>query len=217
MRSSSTASRSSAIWIPLADGDGIATPVMKQSGRRKVPGRVPGWVLRRFLDRVPRGLGDVPPPRRRGPPDVPAGQLLGLPPRVLLGPMIVPAGRIPVAEACPAARFVRNVVLEVGVEGDLVLPTVDGQCPGAGAAGRAVAAGPGEREGGSGSVAFPASGVPGAALWYWPGAGMPVGVPVPVGRRHAPGRLRVRSGGVGQVAGQPGVDGIWRCGRGRRW
>jgi hypothetical protein len=58
--------------------------------------------------------GGVLPSGGRGPPDVPAGELFGLPPRVLLHPVVVPALRVPIAQAGPAARFVRGVVLEVG-------------------------------------------------------------------------------------------------------
>ena len=40
-----------------------------------------------------------------------------------------------------------------------------------------------------------------------PGAPVPCRVPLLVGYRHAPGRLRVRRRRAGQVPGQPGVDG----------
>ena len=56
------------------------------------PSPSPGWVRGDpGLDRVPGRLGGVLPPRRRGPPDVPAGELVGLPPRVLLHPVVMPA------------------------------------------------------------------------------------------------------------------------------
>src|SRR6185437_14587058 len=37
--------------------------------------------------------------------------------------------------------------------------------------------------------------------------GVPGGVPVVVGQRHAPGRRRAGGGGIGEVPGDPGVDG----------
>ena len=57
------------------------------------------------------------PSRRRGPPDVSARELFGLPPRVLLGPVIMTAGRIAVAQAAATACLVRNVVLEIAPPG----------------------------------------------------------------------------------------------------
>src|ERR1700735_2466314 len=53
------------------------------------------------LDGIPGGLGDVLPSRRRGPPDVSARKLRGVPQRVLLHPVVVAAGRVPVAQAGP--------------------------------------------------------------------------------------------------------------------
>jgi hypothetical protein len=106
-----------------------------------------------------------------------------------------------------------------GAEGDEVLPAVDGEGPGAGAAGRTVAAGAGEAEGGlrpvpvPGGSRKPGAAVPGAfpvalaALGLRSGAGVPGGVPVVVSGGHAPGGLRVRGGRAGQVPGEPGVDG----------
>jgi len=65
------------------------------------------------LDRVPGGFGDVLPPGRHGPPYVSAGQVLRVPPRILLHPMVGPALRIPVAQAGPAIGLVGDVMFEV--------------------------------------------------------------------------------------------------------
>src|SRR5690242_1658935 len=109
-----------------------------------------------------------------------------------------------------------------GLEFDEEFPAEDCQFPDAMGAGRPVAAGAGEAEGGlrpvpapggsrgPGAAPFSASGgfrVCAVAGGCWLGAGVPGGVPVVVGHGDAPGRLRVRRGGVGQVAGEPGVDG----------
>src|ERR1700733_4796098 len=65
------------------------------------------------LDGIPSGFRDVLPSRRRGPPDVTARKLRGVPPRVLLHPVVVAAGRVPVAQTGPTARLVRDVVFEI--------------------------------------------------------------------------------------------------------
>ena len=65
------------------------------------------------LNGIPSGFGEVLPSGRRGPADVAAGQLLDPPAGVLLGPVVVAAGRVPITKAGPAARFVRDIVLEV--------------------------------------------------------------------------------------------------------
>src|SRR5580693_7410057 len=72
------------------------------------------WVL---LDRVPCRLGDVLPPRRRSPPHVPARKPLGVPPRILLHPVVMPALRVRIAQARPAARLVGNIVLKIASPG----------------------------------------------------------------------------------------------------
>src|SRR5580704_17973461 len=72
------------------------------------------WVL---LDWVPGRLGDVLPPRRRSPPHVSARKLRGVPAGVLLGPVIMTAGRIDVAQARPAACLVGNIVLVIAPPG----------------------------------------------------------------------------------------------------
>ena len=79
-----------------------------------------GW----DLDRVSRGFGDVLASRGQDPPDLAAGQLLDLPSGILLGSMVVPAGRIPIAQTRTATGIIRNVILEI---------TVHGRSPAAGA------------------------------------------------------------------------------------
>src|SRR3984885_4833407 len=69
------------------------------------------------LDGIPSGFRDVLPSRRRGPPDVTARKLRGVPPRVLLHPVVVAAGRVPVTQTGPPARLVRNVMFEIASRG----------------------------------------------------------------------------------------------------
>ena len=54
-------------------------------------------------------------PDGRGPADVAGRELFGVPAGVLLGPVVVTARRVAVAQAGPAARFVWDVVLEVAL------------------------------------------------------------------------------------------------------
>src|SRR5580692_4693718 len=68
------------------------------------------WVL---LDRVPGRLGDVLPSRWRGPPEVSARELLGVPPRVLLHPVVGPALGPAITQTGSAIGLVRNVMLEI--------------------------------------------------------------------------------------------------------
>src|SRR5580692_4613920 len=68
------------------------------------------WVL---LDRVPGRLGDVLPSRWRGPPEVSARELLGVPPRVLLHPVVGPALRPAITHTRSATGLIRNIVLEI--------------------------------------------------------------------------------------------------------
>src|SRR5580658_5729642 len=68
------------------------------------------WVL---LDWIPGRLGDVLPSGRCCPPEVSARELLGVPPRVLLHPVVGPALRPAIAQARPAAGLIRNVMLEI--------------------------------------------------------------------------------------------------------
>src|SRR5690349_8104843 len=158
--------------------------------------------------RIPGRLGVVLAAGRGGPAECSVGKLVDFPAGMLFESVVVPAFRVGVAQAGPAACLVGGVVLVValaggaaadragaggvpdlaqvpepgagvvaaglvpvvavfggeGFEGDLVLAAVDGQGPGSGAAGRPVAGGAGEAEGGPRSV--PVSGGsrgPGAA------------------------------------------------------
>src|SRR6516164_231326 len=81
------------------------------------------WLSPRQLDRVPRGFGGVCAAGRGGPAEGAVGELLHLPLRVLLEPVVVPAFRAAVAQASPTACFVRGVVLEVALGGG---PAADG-------------------------------------------------------------------------------------------
>jgi hypothetical protein len=67
-----------------------------------------------LLDRVPGRFGHILPPGWHGPADVSAGELLGVPARILFHSMVGSALRISVAQAGPPARLKRGVVLEVG-------------------------------------------------------------------------------------------------------
>ena len=71
----------------------------------------------RAQDGVPGGFGVVAAPGRGGPPEGAVGELVDLPPGVLLEPVVVAALRAAVTQARPAARLVRRVVLEVALGG----------------------------------------------------------------------------------------------------
>ena len=126
-------------------------------------------------------------------------------------------GQVPELDPGIVASGLEPVVAVLGgdrVQGDDQVGPVSGggQPPGAVAAGRAVRPGGGEREPGPVPVPGPAGAGrswSGAfrVLGFGPGAAVPDGVAVLVGHGHAPGRLRVAGGRVGQVAGQGGVDG----------
>jgi fucose permease len=80
------------------------------------PGPGPGHPARRpsaALHRVTGRLGHVLSPRRRGPPDVSARQLLGVPPRVLLHPVVGPALRPAITQTGSTIGLIRNVMLEI--------------------------------------------------------------------------------------------------------
>src|SRR6202020_2694988 len=84
--------------------------------RRTGPPRARGSHRARLTDSlngVAGGFGEVLPTARGGPADVAGGELFGVPAGVLLGPVVVAAGRIPVAQTGPAARLIWDVVLEV--------------------------------------------------------------------------------------------------------
>ena len=69
------------------------------------------------LDRVARGFGVVGPAGRCGPSEGAVGELVDLPPGVLLEAVVVPALRAGVAETRAAACFVGGVVLVVALGG----------------------------------------------------------------------------------------------------
>src|SRR6185437_10888714 len=69
------------------------------------------------LDGVAGGFGVVAAPGRGGPAEGPVGQLVHFPARLLLEAMVMPTFRTAVAQAGPAARLVRGVVLEVAGRG----------------------------------------------------------------------------------------------------
>src|SRR6185369_14319326 len=66
-------------------------------------------------DRIARRLGAVLAAGWGGPAERPVGELVHVPARVLLEPVIAPALRARVTQARPAARLVRRVVLEIAV------------------------------------------------------------------------------------------------------
>src|SRR5450432_759095 len=66
-------------------------------------------------DRVAGGFGGVAPPGRSRPPERSVRELVHLPPRLLLQPMIMPALRARVTQARPAVRLIGHVVLEVAL------------------------------------------------------------------------------------------------------
>src|SRR5207248_11546084 len=76
----------------------------------------------RGLDGVAGGFGGVGAAGWGGPAEGPVGELVDRPFRVLLEPMVVAAFGAAIAQARAAARFVRGVVLEVGLTGG---PTAD--------------------------------------------------------------------------------------------
>src|SRR5271154_6347359 len=68
-------------------------------------------------DGVPGWFGGALAPGRGGPSEGAVGELFGLPAGVLLEAVVEPALRAPVAQATAAARFVGDVVFEVGPGG----------------------------------------------------------------------------------------------------
>ena len=83
----------------------------RDAGRAGAP--QPRWFGPGALDGVPGGFGDVLAPGRDGPAEGAVGKLIDVPPGVLLEPVVVPALRTPITQTGSAARFVRDVVLEV--------------------------------------------------------------------------------------------------------
>src|SRR5947209_17453941 len=99
---------------PAPSNSPSPTPSARSSrtGWRNCPGWPPApWTD--ALDRVPGGFGGVGPSGGRSPPEGPVGELFDLPAGVLFDPVVVSALRARVAQAGPAACFVRGVVLEV--------------------------------------------------------------------------------------------------------
>ena len=71
----------------------------------------------RWSDRMAGGFGGVLAAGGSSPPDGAVGQLIDVPPRVLLDPMVVPALRVAITQAAAAARLERDVVLKVRLRG----------------------------------------------------------------------------------------------------
>ena len=82
-----------------------------------VPAPAPRSTQTPGSDRVARGLGRELAPRRSGPPEGAAGELLHHPPGVLFEPMVEPTLRPTIAQARSPARFVGDVVLKVAANG----------------------------------------------------------------------------------------------------
>jgi hypothetical protein len=78
---------------------------------------------RRRLDGVPGGLGGELASGRGGPAEGAVGELINVPPGVLLEPVVVPALRAAITQTRPPARLVGGVVLEVAGGGG---PAADG-------------------------------------------------------------------------------------------
>src|SRR5437764_3879156 len=70
-----------------------------------------------WSDGVAGGFGDVVASGWGGPAEGPVGELVYLPSRLLLEPVVMPAFRAAVTKARPAACLVRDVVLEVALAG----------------------------------------------------------------------------------------------------
>src|SRR5580658_9254229 len=68
-------------------------------------------------DRMAGGFGDVLASAGQRPPDLAAGQLLGLPARVLLHTVIAPALGVPITQARPPPGLIRDVMFEITVRG----------------------------------------------------------------------------------------------------
>src|SRR2546430_7191015 len=72
---------------------------------------------KKALDGVAGRFRVVAAPGRGGPAEGAVGELLDLPPGLLLQPMVMPALRTAITQARPSARLVRGVVLEVALAG----------------------------------------------------------------------------------------------------
>jgi len=73
-------------------------------------------------DRVARRFGDVLASGWRGPPDVAAGQMLSLPPRILFHPVVESALRVPITQTRTATGLIRGAMFEVAVFGRAAAP-----------------------------------------------------------------------------------------------
>src|SRR6266702_4386007 len=94
---------------PLSlDGGGVGSSPQSEPGLHD---RVRG------SDGVAGGFGVVAAPGPGGPAEGAIGELVDLPPGLLLEPVIMPALRTPVAQTGPAARLVRDVVFEIALAG----------------------------------------------------------------------------------------------------
>src|SRR5260370_13744250 len=80
---------------------------------RRASGDVEGQRQVGRLDGIAGRLGHILPPRRRGPPHVSAGQLLGVPPRVLFHTVVEPALCPAIAHTCSTTSLVWHIVLEI--------------------------------------------------------------------------------------------------------
>ena len=85
-----------------------ATPLAISPRSRRPPARSDG---------IPGRLGVVAPPGRGRPPEGAVGELLDLPPGLLLEPVIMATLRARVTQTRPAARRIRRVVLEIAAGG----------------------------------------------------------------------------------------------------
>ena len=76
-----------------------------------------GQFLECRLDGIPGWFGGIGPPGWGGPPEGPVAELVDLPARVLLEPMVPPTFWPPITQARPSARFIRGVVVVVTLRG----------------------------------------------------------------------------------------------------
>src|SRR5712691_8510620 len=98
------------------------SPVTRSSAAQSTTGadsvmRCGPFCLDGSLDGVAGGFGRVLASGWGCPSEGAVGELIDVPAGVLLEPVIVPALRAAITQACPAACFVRGVVLKVGLGG----------------------------------------------------------------------------------------------------
>src|SRR5689334_1889754 len=70
-----------------------------------------------WSDGITGWFGGIGPPGWGGPPEGPVAELVDLPARVLLEPMVPPTFGPPITQARPSARFIRGVVVVVTLRG----------------------------------------------------------------------------------------------------